>query len=69
MIYYNKKWIINYDEGTSDWVLQFKGIEMGRIKIQIKKIIINIPSNDLILNLHLGKDKENKQNLEIIKSL
>lgn len=65
----NKKWIINYDEETSDWMLQFKGIEIGKVKIQVKKVIINIPSNDLILNLHLGKDKENKQNLEIIKSL
>ena len=42
---------------------------MGKVKIQTKKAIINIPSNDLTLNLHLGKDKENKQNLEIIKSL
>ena len=65
----NKKWVINYNNETSDWILQFKGKEIGRVKIQTKKAIINIPSNDLTLNLHLGKDKENKQNLEIIKSL
>jgi len=65
----NKKWIINYDNETSDWIIESKGIEMGKVKIQTKKAIINIPSNDLTLNLHLGKDKENKQNLEIIKSL
>jgi hypothetical protein len=65
----NKKWIVNYDEITSDWIIQSKGVEMGKVKIQTKKAIINIPSNDLTLNLHLGKDKENKQNLEIIKSL
>jgi hypothetical protein len=65
----NKKWIINYDNETSDWIIQSKGIEMGKVKIQTKKAIINIPSNDLTINLHLGKDKENKQNLEIIKSL
>ena len=65
----NKKWVINYDNETSDWIIQSKGIEMGKVKIQTKKAIINIPSNDLTLNLHLGKDKENKQNLEIIKSL
>ncbi len=65
----NKKWDLNYDEDASDWILQFKGKEMGRVKIQTKKAIINIPSNDLTLNLHLGKEKENKQNLEIIKSL
>ena len=65
----NKKWIVNYDEITSDWIIQSKGIEIGKVKIQTKKAIINIPSNDLTLNLNLGKDKENKQNLEIIKSL
>ena len=65
----NKKWIVNYDNETSDWIIQCKGVEMGKVKIQTKKAIINIPSNDLTLNLHLGKDKENKQNLEIIKSL
>jgi len=65
----NKNWVINYDNETSDWIIQSKGIEMGKVKIQTKKATINIPSNDLTLNLHLGKDKENKQNLEIIKSL
>lgn len=65
----NKKWVMNYDDTSNDWILQFKGTEMGRVKIQTKKAIINIPSNDLTLNLHLGKEKENKQNLEIIKSL
>lgn len=65
----NKKWIVNYDNETSDWIIHSNGIEMGKVKIQTKKAIINIPSNDLTLNLHLGKDKENKQNLEIIKSL
>ena len=65
----NKKWIVNYDEITSDWIIQSNGVEIGKVKIQTKKAIINIPSNDLTLNLNLGKDKENKQNLEIIKSL
>lgn len=65
----NKKWTVNYDEITSDWSILSNGIEMGKVKIQTKKAIVNIPSNDLTLNLHLGKDKENKQNLEIIKSL
>ena len=65
----NKKWVVNYDNETTDWIIQNKGVEMGKVKIQTKKAIINIPSNDLTINLHLGKDKENKQNLEIIKSL
>ena len=65
----NKKWTINYNNESTDWIILSNGIEMGKVKIQTKKAIINIPSNDLSLNLHLGKDKENKQNLEIIKSL
>ena len=65
----NKKWVVNYDNETTDWIIQNKGVEMGKVKIQTKKATINIPSNDLTLNLHLGKDKENKENLEIIKSL
>jgi hypothetical protein len=65
----NKKWLINYDNESTDWIIQNNGTEIGKVKIQTKKAIINIPSNDLTLNLHLGKDKENKQNLEIIKSL
>jgi hypothetical protein len=57
----NKKWVVNYDNETTDWIIQNKGVEMGKVKIQTKKAIINIPSNDLTINLHLGKDKENKQ--------
>ena len=53
----------------SDWIINRKDIEVGRIKFQLKKATITIPSNDLTLNLHLGKEKENKQNLDIIKSL
>jgi len=64
-----KNWITIYNDETSDWIIQSEGVVMGKIKIQTKKVIINIPSNDLTLNLHLGKNKENKQNLEIIKSL
>jgi hypothetical protein len=65
----SKKWEGHWDEENSDWTLQFKGKEVGRIKIQTKKAIVNIPDNDLTLNFHLGKDKENKKNLEIIKTL
>ena len=65
----NKKWIVSYDNETSDWIIRNNEIEMGKVKMQTKKATINIPSNDLTLNLHLGKDKENKENLEIIKSL
>lgn len=65
----SKKWKGYWDEETNDYILNFKGKEIGRIKIQTKKAIINIPDNDLTLQLHLGKDKENKKNLELIASL
>lgn len=65
----DKKWSISYDEDASDWIINRKDMEVGRVKFQLKKATITIPSNDLTLNLHLGKEKENKQNLDIIKSL
>lgn len=65
----NKKWIMSYDEATNNWLFSDKEKEIAKVKIQAKKIIINIIENDLIINLHLGKDKENKQNLELIKLL
>ena len=64
-----KKWDLNYDDENNEWILLAKNKEMCRVKIQTKKAIINVSSNDLVLNLNIGKEKENKQNLEIIKSL
>ena len=40
---------------------------VGNVKIQIKKIIINI--NDISLTFNIGNEKEIKQNFEIIKSI
>ncbi len=65
----SKKWHINFDNVNNDWIFTTKGQEVGRFKTQAKKIMINIPANDISVNLHLGKEKENKQNLDIIKSL
>lgn len=65
----SKKWQVYLDKDTNEWILKFKGTEVGRIKIQIKKAIINILDNDITLHLHLGKDKENKKNLELMLSL
>lgn len=65
----NKKWEVKYDEANGDWNVSHKNQEIGRIKIQQKKTIINIPTNEITLTLNIGKEKENKKNLEIIKSL
>ena len=61
----SKKWTLTMDS-NNDWLINNN---IGIMKVQAKKIIINIFSNDLSINLHLGKDKENKDNLEIIKNL
>lgn len=63
-----KSWIMSYDD-TNFWLFSDKEKNIVKLKIQAKKIIINIIENDITINLHLGKDKENKQNLEFIKLL
>ena len=64
----HKKWTITYDN-ESEWILNHNNSVIGHVRIQAKKAIISMVQNDMTLNLNLGKDKENKQNLEIIKSL
>lgn len=56
----NKKWIINNDKIMNNDVC------IGNIKIQIKKIVINIVENDIIINLNIGNEKELKKNLDMI---
>ncbi len=65
----SKKWEIIFDENSGDWIINKHLKEVGKIKIQQKKAIITIPANELTLTLNIGKEKENKKNLEIIKSL
>lgn len=65
----SKKWIIYINEMDEYTIKTKENIDIGTIKIQAKKAIINITNNDLTLILHLGKEKENKQNLDIINSL
>jgi hypothetical protein len=57
------------DRNSGDWIINKHLKEVGKIKIQQKKAIITIPANELTLTLNIGKEKENKKNLEIIKSL
>lgn len=64
-----KKWQLNINDDDIITIIDTYNIEIGSMKIQIKKVIINIINNDMTLTLHLGKEKENKQNLDIIKSL
>jgi hypothetical protein len=66
---HGKNWQGYLDEKTNEWILKIKDKDICRLKIQIKKVIVNILDNDLVINLHLGKDKENKKNLELISYL
>jgi hypothetical protein len=68
-IAHSKKWETYWNDENKDWILECKGKKIGNIKIQTKKAIITILDNDLQFNLHLGKEKENKINLEILKSI
>ena len=63
-----KNWEIKAKD-TNIWEINYKNEINGEIKIQLKKIIINIINNDLIISLNLGKDKENIRNLELFKLL
>lgn len=65
----NKKWVFNFDNTSNEWVFNHMEKEVGRLKVQAKKAIISIPENEITFKLQLGKEKEIKQNLEIIKSL
>lgn len=65
----SKEWILELETTTSDWIFKNKNTIIGKIKIQIKKIIIIIYDNELSIILNIGKDKENIKNLEIIKTL
>lgn len=65
----SKKWKGYCNKETNEWILKSKDKDICRIKIQTKKAIINIPDNDITIQLHLGKDKENKKNLELFAFL
>lgn len=67
-IFNEKHWGIEVKESNM-WKVCFKDEYIADVKIQLKKIIINIINNDLTIALNLGKDKENIRNLELIKLL
>ena len=62
----NKSWIITINETDDNWIIKNQEL-IGYVKVQIKKMIINI--NDISLIFNLGNEKEIKQNFEIIKSI
>ena len=65
----HKKWCINYDNNLGEWKISNQFVEICNVKIQQKKAIVNILSNEVSITLNIGKDKENNKGLEIINSL
>ena len=57
-----KTWSLK--ENDDFWEIINKGEIVGQVKVQIKKMIINI--NDICLTFNIGNDKEIKQNFDII---
>ena len=62
----NKNWELNNEE-NDNWMIKNKQEIIGYVKIQIKKIIVNI--NDISFVFNLGNDKEIKQNFELMSFL
>lgn len=62
-----KEWCGYWNDDLTEWYFKIKSNDICKVKIQLKKVIINIIDNDIIIHLHLGKDKENKKNLELIE--
>jgi hypothetical protein len=50
-----------------NWNIKIKEEIIGQVKVQIKKMIINM--NDISITFNIGSEKENKQNFELIKLL
>lgn len=65
----HKKWCINYDNNLGEWTIFNQFVEICNVKIQQKKAIVNILSNEVSITLNIGKDKENNKGLEIINLL
>jgi|UniRef100_A0A6C0ED09 hypothetical protein len=64
-----KKWNIIIDNNNDILLINYEKIEIGKIKFQIKKIIINIFKFDILINLNLGKDNENKYLINILNMI
>jgi len=62
----NKNWELN-NEDNDNWIIKNKQEIIGNIKIQIKKMIVNI--NDISFIFNIGSDKEIKQNFDLINHL
>ena len=71
-IFQNKKWIVQYNEDDKKWYIYNSVCDnIGTLKIQAKKLLINIMNDNMTVNivLQLGEEKENKKHFDILNSL
>ena len=67
-IIHKNLWIVTNKDNL--WIIKNKkNIDLAQMKVQNKKITALILENDITLNFNFEKDKENKQNLEILKNI
>jgi hypothetical protein len=68
-IFQNKKWHIVENDDDNKFQITFQNNIIGTVKITAKKVTIFIEENEMTLVLSLGKEKANKENLDLIKKL
>ena len=71
-IFQKKKWVIDFNVEDKKWYI-YNDIcdNIGTLKIQAKKLLINIMNDNMTVNiiLQLGEEKENKKHFDILNSL
>jgi len=63
-----KKWVI-INEGFAVWYISYNNTKIGTIKVQTKKIIVTLDTNDITIVFHNDMDVQIKKNLKILKSI
>jgi hypothetical protein len=66
----SNEWLIKFDDKNSlEFIFYNTKENIGKIKIQQKKITIQIFKFDISTNLNIDKDKENNQIFDILKMI
>lgn len=68
-IFQNKKWYIVENDDDNKFQIVYQNNMIGTIKVTAKKVTIFIEENEMTLTLSIGKEKANKENLDLIKKL
>ena len=68
-VFQSKLWHIVENDDDNKFQITFQNNMIGTIKITAKKVTIFIEENEMTLTLCIGKEKANKENLDLIKKL